>query len=59
MMKRKPYYILLGGEWVGQTWAASEAEAKKNYWWKNVKGQDPFGARPLEPNDFEAVCAGR
>ncbi len=54
---KKRYYILYNGEWVGQTWAVSEAKAVNNYWWKFVKEQDPFKERFLDPSDFEAVCA--
>ena len=53
---KKHYYILLDGDYVGQTWAVSEAKAVNNYWWKFVKEEDPFGERAYEPTDFEAVC---
>lgn len=53
----KPYYILFNGEWVGETWAVSEAKAVNNYWWKNVKGCDRFADRKCEPSDFEAITA--
>lgn len=53
---RRHYYILYGGEYAGQTWAVSEAEAVRNYWWKEVKGQDPFAERCLDPADFEAIA---
>lgn len=52
---KRHYYILLDGEYAGQTWARSEAEAVRNYWWNHVKGRDPFSDRYLEPSDFEAI----
>lgn len=51
----KHYYILLDGLYVGQTWATSEAEAVKNYWWRVVKKNNPFQDRYLNPSDFEAI----
>jgi hypothetical protein len=53
---KRHYYILLDGEYAGQTWAVSEAEAVTNYWWKFVKGRDPFAERYLDPSDFEAIA---
>lgn len=53
---KKRYYILLGDDWVGQTWAESERKAVNNYWWKAVKNGDPFTERKLDPSDFEAYC---
>lgn len=55
---KKFFYILLDGEYVGQTWAVSEAKARNNYWWKFVKEEDPYTVRGYEPSDFEAVCIG-
>ena len=52
------FYILLDGEYVGQTWAVSEAKARNNYWWKFVKEEDPYRVREYDPNDFEAVSVG-
>ena len=54
--KKNFYYILLDDEYVGQTWAVSEAKAVTNYWWKLVKEEDPFTVRNYEPSDFEAIC---
>ena len=53
---KKHYYILLDGEYVGQTWAVSEAKAQNNYWWKFVKEGDQFSERRWNPTDFEAIC---
>ena len=53
---KKHYYILLNGEYVGQTWAVSEAKARSNYWWKAVKEGDAYAERYMNPSDFEAVC---
>lgn len=53
---KKHFYILLDGEYVGQTWAVSAAKAVTNYWWKAVKEGDPLTERYLDPSDFEAVC---
>lgn len=52
---KRHYYILYNGEYAGQAWATSEAEAVKNFWWNNVKGRDPFSERCLNPTDFEAI----
>jgi hypothetical protein len=52
------YYILLDGEYVGQTMAVSEAQARNNYWWKEVKGRDAYSERWLDPTDFEAISIG-
>ena len=54
--KKNFYYILLDGEYAGQTWAVSEAKAVTNYWWKFVKEEDPFTVRNYDPSDFEAIC---
>ena len=54
--KKRHYYILLDGEYVGQTWAVSEAKAVTNYWWKFVKESDPFTVREYDPTDFEAIA---
>jgi len=53
---KRCYYILLDGEYVGRTWAVSEAKARNNYWWKFVKEEDPFKVREYNPEDFEAIC---
>lgn len=55
---KRHFYILLDGEYVGQTWAVSEAKARNNYWWKLVKEEDPYRVREYDPNDFEAVSVG-
>lgn len=52
---KRHYYILYNGEYAGQTWAKSEAEAVKNHWWKFVKNEDPFTVRLYDPSDFEAI----
>lgn len=54
--RKRHYYILLNGEYVGQTWAVSEAKAVANYWWKFVKECDPFAVREYDPSDFEAIA---
>lgn len=57
MAKRKRhFYILYKDEYVGQAWAVSEAEAETNYWWREVKGKDPFAERRFNPSDFEAIA---
>ena len=55
---KRHFYILLDGEYVGQTWAVSEAKARNNYWWKSVKEEDPYRVREYDPSDFEAVSVG-
>lgn len=54
--RKRHYYILLNGEYVGQAWAVSEAKAVTNYWWKFVKECDPFTVREYDPSDFEAIA---
>ena len=53
---KKCYYILLDGEYMGRTWAVSEAKARNNYWWKFVKEEDPYKVREYNPEDFETIC---
>lgn len=52
--KRK-YYILLDGRVVGTNWAVSPEKARANFWWKAVKGNDPFTPREYDPEDFDVV----
>lgn len=52
---KQHYYILYRGEYAGQTYARSEAEAVRNHWWKFVKEEDPFSERYCNPSDFEAI----
>lgn len=54
--KKKHYYILHGNEYVGQTWAVSEAKARVNWWWDNVKYNDEFNPRTMDPDELEAIC---
>lgn len=54
--KKRHFYILLDGEYVGQTWAVSEEKAVVNYWWKYVKCGDQYSERYLNPSDFEAIA---
>lgn len=59
---RKPkvhYYILYRGRMVGETWAVSPEKARTNYWWKNVKGGDPFAYRDRNPQDYDVVEANK
>lgn len=58
-MKRpkKKYYIMLNGEYVGETWAVSPAKARVNYWWKFSKGCNPYTLRDMDPEDFDVVEA--
>lgn len=53
---KRHFYILLDNEYVGQTWAVSEAKARVNWWWNNVKYNDQFRYREYNPEDFEAIC---
>ena len=53
---KRCYYVLLNDEYIGQTWAVSEAKAKSNIWWKLVKENDQFKAVNIRPSDFEAYC---
>ena len=53
---KKHYYILYNDEYVGQTWAVTEAKARVNWWWDNVKYNDQFSYRAINPEDFEAIC---
>lgn len=55
---KKHFYILLDGEYVGQTWAVSEAKAKVNWWWDNVKYNDQFSYRAIDPSELEAISIG-
>ena len=52
---KKHYYILLNGKYVGDSWAVSAAKAINNYWWKNVKLNNEYSTRLLDPSDFDAV----
>lgn len=53
---KRCYYVLLNDEYIGQTWAVSEAKAKNNIWWKLVKENDQFKSVNIRPSDFEAYC---
>lgn len=52
---KKHYHILLNGRGVGESWAVSPQKAINNYWWRVVKGEDPYSVRNYEPSDFDAV----
>ena len=49
------YYIYLDDEFIGQTWARSEEEAKKNVWWKRFKNGDKYVTSAYDPSDLEAL----
>lgn len=51
------YYILLNGNYVGESWAVSPAKAKNNFWWRWVKEEDPLHPRDYDPSDFDVVEA--
>lgn len=53
---KRHYYILHNDEYVGQTWAVSEAKARTNWWWDNVKFNDEFNPRTMDPDELEAIC---
>lgn len=54
---KKHYYIMLNGEYIGETWAVSPAKARVNFWWKYEKEEDPYTTRDLDPEDFDVVEA--
>lgn len=56
---KKLFYILLGGDMVGESWAASAEKAVTNFWWKNVKNCDEYSPREYDPEDFDAIEARR
>lgn len=49
------YYVYLFERFICETWAGSEAEARRNAWWKYVKEGNPLEVRWFDPIDFEAV----
>lgn len=49
------YYIYLHDEYIGETWARSEDEAKKNIWWKRFKEGDRYVITAFDPSDLEAL----
>lgn len=49
------YYIYLDDEFIGQTWARSEEEAKKNIWWKRFKNGDKYITSAYDSSDLEAL----
>lgn len=53
--KKRHFYILLNGSYLGETWAVSEAKAINNVWWKKIKEEDYYHIRDCEPDDLEAV----
>lgn len=56
--ERKPkhhYFILLGGEKVGESWAVSSQKAITNWWWKHIKDESAMTPRDYDPSDFDAV----
>lgn len=57
-MTKKLYYILLNGEYVGETKAVSPQKAVANFWWKYVKNESELSPRDYDPDDFDAVEAG-
>lgn len=54
---KRHFYILLNGQYVGESWAVSPEKAINNYWWKNVKNESVFSPREHNPRDFDAVEA--
>lgn len=52
---KRHFYIILNGSYVGDSWAVSAAKAINNYWWKNVKQDNEYSTRVLNPSDFDAV----
>ena len=54
---KKHYYIMLGGEYMGETWAVSPEKARTNFWWKYVKEGDEYTHRDYDPEDFDVVEA--
>lgn len=52
---KKHYYILLNGQYVGESWAVSAKKAINNYWWKNVKHENSMSFRDYDPEEFDAV----
>jgi hypothetical protein len=56
--KKACYYIIYHDEYVGQTRAVSEAQARTNWWWDNVKYNDKFSERSIDPSELEAYRIG-
>ena len=52
---KRHFYIILNGEYVGETWAVSAAKARNNFWWKNVKQENEYSPRDYNPDDFDVV----
>ena len=52
---KKHYYILLNGQYVGESWAVSPKKAINNYWWKNIKHENCMTYRDYDPEEFDAV----
>lgn len=54
---KRHYYIIRGGEHVGESWAVSPQKAIVNWWWKYIKDENPMAPREYSPEDFDAVEA--
>lgn len=54
---KKHYYIILNGDYIGDSWAVSPEKARANFWWNYVKECDEFTPRELDPEDFDVVEA--
>ena len=52
---KKHYYIMLHGEYVGESWAVSPEKARANYWWRYVKYENELASRDYDPEDFDVV----
>lgn len=54
---KKHYFILLNGEYMGESWAVSPEKARTNFWWRFVKDEDEHTVRTYDPQDFDVVEA--
>lgn len=55
--KKKHYYVMLHGEYMGETWAVSPEKGRVNFWWKFAKNEDEYTVREYNPEDFDIVEA--
>lgn len=53
--KKKHFYIMHNGNYVGESWAVSPEKAINNFWWRSVKCGNEFSPRDYNPSDFDAV----
>lgn len=52
---KKHFYIILNGEYIGESWAVSAKKAINNFWWRSIKQGDVYASREYDPAEFDAV----